>query len=296
MRCEQTLVAAYSDDRCADISVAGVQQIGDVRFYAQRLEPIAAHGYDADLVVKNTIPVVAGSALNQKYFGAAFDGGSVFYQAGLAGAPAGTGLPKNGRIASLGTVFQLQPFGANNAVFLKGGGPKTGHLKLTTPARFTSMAILASSAYGNGIGKVTLHFRNQDGNSMTVTTDYAAPDWYNIQSRGTTPDGNGYGAAIRGVGKLMVSNSHFSINAHTSGTPAWYVTYLNMANLAGHVNGASAVTRGLNLTGDTLESLTFDGSANKSGNTGIFAISGVQVGAPQPKIQQFGGRSQLAGR
>ena len=275
---------------------AGVQQIGDVRFYAQRLEPIAAHGYDADLVVKNTIPVVAGSALDQKYFGAAFDGGSVFYQAGLAGAPAGTGLPKNGRIASLGTVFQLQPFGANNAVFLKGGGPKTGHLKLTTPARFTSMAILASSAYGNGIGKVTLHFRNQDGNSMTVTTDYAAPDWYNIQSRGTTPDGNGYGAAIRGVGKLMVSNSHFSINAHTSGTPAWYVTYLNMANLAGHVNGASAVTRGLNLTGDTLESLTFDGSANKSGNTGIFAISGVQVGAPQPKIQQFGGRSQLAGR
>lgn len=271
-----------------------VQQIGDVRFYAQRLEPIAATGYTADLLVENTASLVGGSALKHTYFSDTFDGGSVFYQAGLAGAPAGSGLPVDGRIASFGTVFQLQPFTADNSVFLKAGGPKSGHLSLRTPARFTSMAILASSAYGNGIGKVTLHLRDQAGKALTVTTDYAAPDWYNNASRGTTPDGNGYGAAIRGVGKLKVSDSRFSVNAPSSGNPAWYVTYLNMANLAGRVNGASKLTRGLNLNGDTLESLTFSGPANKGGNTAIFAISGVKVGAPQPKIQQFGGRPESA--
>ena len=269
---------------------AAAQQIGAVRFYAQRLEPISARGYDANLLIKNTARLAGGSPLKHKYFSDTFDGGTVFYQAGLAGAPAGSGLPANGRIASLGTVFKLQPFGADNTVFLKAAGPKTGHLALTKPAPFTSLAILASSAYGNGIGNVTLHLRDQAGKALTVTTDYAAPDWYNNQSRGATPDGNGYGAAIRGIGKLKISDSRFSLNAHSSGEPAWYVTYLNMANLAGRIDGAAKVTRGLNLTKDTLESLTFNGPANKGGNTAIFAISGVKVGAPQPKIEQFGGR------
>ncbi len=134
--------------------------------------PLALSGWNRDVVVENT---AAGPPYTSYASELAPGEGTAFYQHGLPGTT--NGLPLSGAIASAvdGTMFQLQPYTANNALVLSSDTAiSAGTLTLVAPATYNSLAILANSAAGGGAPNVTRNF--PDGTS--VTTTYEAPDWF----------------------------------------------------------------------------------------------------------------------
>ncbi len=203
-------------------------------------------------------------------------GNNVFYESGLAGAPPGSGLPQSGQIISqyVGnsavafTTFQLQSYThGNNVLDLNSAAGSVGTLALSKAQKYTELAILATSLLGNAqsTGTVTLHFA--DGQS--VTTDYAAPDWF-ANSAGTTADGNSFGVAMNGIGRITPGTLTVS---GTPGNPDVYETILNLQSLS---NGTFIG----NYSADPLVSLTFS-QAGGTGATTIFAVSG-ETSTPEP--------------
>ena len=204
------------------------------------------------------------------------DGNNVFYESGLAGAPAGSGLPQSGQIISqyVGnsavafTTFQLQSYAqGNNVLDLNPVAGSAGTLTLSKTNKYTELAVLATSLLGNdgSTGTVTLHFA--DGKS--VTTDYAAPDWF-ANSSGTTADGNSFGVAMNGIGRINLATS---VVSGTPDNPDLYETILNLGSLS---NGISIS----NYTNETLVSLTFT-QAGGTAATAILAVSG-EISTPEP--------------
>ena len=262
------------------------QTISNFSFSSASLVPVAINGYNQDLIVPNSATLngngqsgYAGYVSKQS-----FDSdGNYFYQAGLSGAPTGTGLPASGMFTNDSITYQLGPTvgtgtTVSNALLLN-SSTTSGTLTLSQMGKFNAIALLAASANANSnsIGSVTLNFVGPTGQAITATTDYGAPDWFQ-HGTGTTPDGNSYWVALQGFNRVS-GNGTFD-TAYQSNNPELYTTYLNLADLNAMLNGSSSVTDGLNLSGDTLESLTFNGTASGAGSTGIFAISGYAVPAP----------------
>src|SRR6185369_3741723 len=132
--------------------------------------PIPLTGFNAALLAANTAaPGTPGAT--------AFDipNNYCFYQARL---PASTrGLPFTGNFASLldsGTAFLLGPYGVTNALLLGYNYPKFGTLTLSTPQGFSTLAILASSANGGGLGTLVLNFTN---GAKSPVLYFNAQDW-----------------------------------------------------------------------------------------------------------------------
>ena len=203
-------------------------------------------------------------------------GNNVFYESGLEGAPAGSGLPQSGQIISqyVGnsavafTTFQLQSYAqGNNVLDLNAVAGSVGTLTLSKAQKYAELAILATSLAGSAqsAGTVTLHFA--DGKS--VTTDYAAPDWF-ANSSGTTADGNSFGVAMNGIGRINPGSLSVS---GTPDSPDLYETILNLQSLS---NGTSIG----DYSADPLVSLTFS-QAGGTGATAIFAVSG-ETSTPEP--------------
>jgi len=204
------------------------------------------------------------------------DGNNVFYESGLAGAPAGSGLPESGQIISqyVGnsavafTTFQLQSYThGNNVLDLNSVAGSVGTLTLSKAQTYAELAILATSLVGgtDNTGTVTLHFA--DG--KTVTTDYAAPDWF-ANSTGTTADGNSFGVAMNGVGRIEPGSLTVS---GTPNNPDLYETILNLQSLS---DGTSIG----DYSADPLVSLTFS-QADGTAATEILAVSG-EISTPEP--------------
>ena len=239
------------------------------------LSPIEVTGFNQDSIIPaSTVPIGNPSGAVETVLRRG--GNSVFYESGLAGTPAGSGLPQNGQILSqyVGntnvalTTFQLQGYGAaSNVLDLNASTAATGTLTLPTAEKFRELAILATSLLGatNNAGTVTLHFA--DGKS--VTTDYSAPDWF-ANTSGTTPDGNSFGVAMNGIGRINLSTS---VVSGTPDNPDLYETILNLESLS---NG---ILTG-NYTNETLVSLTFT-QAGGTAATAILAVSG-EVATPEP--------------
>lgn len=236
---------------------------------AAPLAPVAVTGFNQNGIVPNSYTVTSGAAIPsnvaQPINGPGADNYALFTTAN------GGGLPANGQIVSSfagasaisgPTTFQLQPYTGNSVLNLNNSaGTGTGTLTLANPGKFSQLGILAVRDDGGATESVTLTFA--DGS--TVTTDFEALDWYG-PGIGTTPDGNNYGIAASGVGRISTTNSG------GNGGVDLYETVLNLTNLS---NGT---TFG-NYSGDTLVSLTFSDSST-SGATDILAISGSAV--PEP--------------
>ncbi len=239
------------------------------------LSPIKVTGFNQNSVIPASgIPTGGASASVETLLRPG--GNSVFYESGLPGAPAGSGLPQNGQIISqyVGssnvavTTFQLQSYGAgSNVLDLSSGTAAHGTLTLPAGEKFRELAILATSLVGgaDNTGTVTLHF--SDGRS--VTTDYAAPDWF-ANTSGTTPDGNRFGVAVNGVGRISLASS---VVSGTPDNPDLYETILNMGSL---FNGISTG----DYTNEMLVSMTFN-QANNTAATVILAVSGA-ISTPEP--------------
>ena len=208
---------------------------------AANMTPISVTGFNWDVVIENTAagpPFTAyASELNPGE-------GNAFYQSGLSGHS--FGLPVSGNFTSAigdGTVFQFEPYAANNALVMSTDtGVTEGTLTLTTPQMYSRIAAIANSASGGGVGTMTLNF--DDGTSFV--TNYNAPDWF-----------NNAGFALQGTERINVNSGAVSGNP---GNPRFYQTSIDLAGTLGATN-------------KTLASITFDQPSGPR-STGIYAVSG----------------------
>ena len=214
------------------------------------MTPIAVTGWNRDLVVEST-------AVGPPYTNYASEmnagEGNGFYQTGLPSYA--WGLPPSGAFVSMvgdGTIFQFQPYTANNALVLSPDtGLTNGTLTLVNPAIYAQIAVVAHSGNGTSpAGSLTLTFSD---NSKLVTT-YAAPDWFN----------NVTNVAWFGSGRILLSNGNDSGGLEN---PRWYQTTINIAALLGATN-------------KTLVSVTFGKAGALS--TAIYAISGQLASTATP--------------
>jgi hypothetical protein len=211
--------------------------------------PVALSGFNAGLLASNTATASNPTAT-------AFDipNNYCFYQLGLSGSA--RGLPLNGVFASQSdsaTAFQVGPFGVTNALLLGYNYPKFGTLTLAAPQAFNSLAILASSANGGGLGTLVLNFTNGTKSPVFV---FNAQDWFYTVTN----------VAIQGFGRLKLGAS-LTIEDNGNANPNLYQTTINLAAL------------GLTLP---ISSITFSNpaSAGAQQNTAIFGISGMPSSIP----------------
>jgi len=211
--------------------------------------PIAVSGYNAALLAPNTATAAQPHAT-------AFDipNNYCFYQLGLPGST--RGLPLDGVISSKvdsATAFQLGPYGASDALLLGYNSPASGTLTFDDPQPFNSLAILASSANGGGLGTLIVNFAN---GTHSPTFNFNAQDWFFV------PDN----VAIQGFGRLKLGAT-LTADDNGDSNPNLYQTTVNLASLG--------------LT-QAIASITF-AKPSDSGvqqNTAIFAVSGMPSDAP----------------
>ena len=142
--------------------------------------PVAVTGFNQDLVVETGIaPTFAGL---QSSITATMDGGiprtgSTWYAIGENASAPTTGLPMGTTFVSASdptTSFALQSAVGNNAIMLD-SSHISGSLSLTTPAVFSSLSLLTSSAVGPTTVGVTLEF--SDLTSLSLG-NFVVPDWF----------------------------------------------------------------------------------------------------------------------
>ena len=212
-------------------------------------QPISATGWNRDVVVENTASAPYSSAASS------FDvpNNYGFYQAGLGTST--RGLPASRSFTSLvdgTTVFQFQPYTANNALQLSASTSSAGTLTLTTPKAYSSLSVLAAAANsGASQGNLVLHFADA---SVSPTLQFNNSDWF------FQPN-----PAIMGFGRQDLGATTAEDNG--ASFPELYQTTLNLAALG--------------LSGKSIVSIDFtDLSSDPRESTAIFALSGTVV--PEP--------------
>jgi hypothetical protein len=222
--------------------------------------PIAVTGFNAGVMVPYNATVATPNATA---FDLANNWG--FYQAGLNGNAQVSsggglqGLPPSGAILSQfdSSTFQLGPYGGTNALMMGSTYPASGTLTLVTPQAYNSIAVLASSANGGGLGTMVINFTN----GTQRTFNFNAPDWYN----------NVTNVAIQAFGRIRLGQLTLVTEDAGWNNPNLYQTTINLAVL------------GLN---QAIGSITFTkppvGGAH---DAGVFALSGSLM-PPQAIITQ----------
>jgi predicted alpha-1,6-mannanase (GH76 family) len=204
--------------------------------------PITATGYNAAMLAPN-------SATSGTPGATAFDipNNYCFYQAGLNGST--RGLPPDGIFTSqldTTTVFQFQPYGTANTLVMGSPYSSSATLTLATPQAYKTLAILACSANGGGLGTFILNFTN---GTQSQVFNFNAQDWF-----GTTAN-----VGIQAFGRLKLTS--FGAEDNGASNPNMYQTTLDLASLG--------------LT-QAISSITFTKPASAA-TCGVFAISGIVV-------------------
>lgn len=142
--------------------------------FAQPFTPVTVTGFNHDVIAETgtssltttTIALDAVPASNRVMYTNAFR---------ITNGFGGGGLPDNGLITNAGDNYQLADYAGNNALLLQ--RTQTGDLTLTTPAKFSTIRVLAFTTEGTSLVNVKLYFT--DGTITNVLTNYGLPDWFN---------------------------------------------------------------------------------------------------------------------
>jgi len=207
---------------------------------AASFTPVAVSGYNYDGIVEHTaVPPYSSAAQS-------LDGPSnndALFEIGLPSATAG-GLPQGGlfNFTTNGNTysFQLGPYGNNN---LLRANP-SGALTLTTPAKFTIMAVLGFATqnnFGAGstelVGDATLHF--SDGSSTVYGRAIDLSDW-----QAASPlNPNVVTAAEGGMVNIAAGTAAAAFEA-TPGFPKLYVSLVTLT-VGDAAKNVTSVTIGL---------------------------------------------------
>jgi hypothetical protein len=184
--------------------------------------PLAVTGFNAGIIVPYNAPTATPQAT-------AFDipNNWAFYQEGLNGnaqiAASGQGLqglPADRLVRSQvdGSIFELGPYGGQNALMLGNGYPAAGTLTLTAPQPFNRLTILATSANGGGAGTLVLNFTN---GTKSQVFSLNAQDWYNTTAN----------VAAQGFGRVRLGQATFSTENPGWNNPNLYQTTIDLAAL-----------------------------------------------------------------
>lgn len=220
--------------------------------------PVALTGFNRDVVFEN----------RSKTSAIVFDDqATAWIEDGLqkyAGLPSHLFASRIPNVITRGkTLYQLQPFKANNVLLLTSENAQAT-LTLIKPACFRSLSIAAASSnarFVSGVGTLILNF--EDG-SASPPISYNAQDWWG-EGANNNPSRIFEAGVFRsenvGVNLLAqdvhvdVAYQHFNL----------YETPLDLSN----INGAD-------YTGHKLKSITFN-LVPGAFHTGIFAVSGVTI-------------------
>lgn len=183
--------------------------------------PLAVTGFNAGIIVPYDATTAAPQAT-----GFDIPNNWAFYQEGLNGNAqinaSGQGLqgfPSDRLIRSQvdGSIFQVGPYGGQNALMLGNGYPASGTLVLASPQPFNKLAVLASSANGGGLGTMVLNF--SDGTKSPVF-NFNAQDWYNVTAN----------VALQGFGRVRLGQGTFSTENPGWNNPGVYQTTIDLAS------------------------------------------------------------------
>lgn len=182
--------------------------------------------------------------------------GATWFQTGLTGSVAGTGLPAASTFASsndANTSYTFQSFTANNARMLGANvGGTTATLTLATPGAYSTLSFLTSTGGGSDTISVTLNFG--DGTSSISGLTFSSPDWF-----------NGSPIAANARDRVTPSTGNYDTGNTANNNPRLYQEDITLpAGALGH----PITSIGLSKPG--------------AGNTAVFAVSGTFTGVPEP--------------
>jgi autotransporter-associated beta strand protein len=227
-----------------------------VTFAYRQLLPIPTSGYNRD-VMWGASEGLTTNPSQQVTIGFDYVNNQIFYPSAAASlAGVGGGLPTNRVINSLvggGSTFILQPYNANNVLFLTTG--QSAPLTLINQGSFKSLNFLVSATNG-GAGVptgVTLNFADGTSTSTSITV----LDWFNQTTN----------VAAQALGRFTFDNETFDTAAGTLGSnnPRMY---------------QAAVTLSAADQLKTLQSITVQNNGTGAQAVGVFGLNGTSVGSP----------------
>jgi hypothetical protein len=212
-------------------------------------KPIAIGGLNQDLVVEKgaTVPTAAITGTMDNGIGAT--NGFTWYERGYNTGAADTGLA-GGQIVSVSDpshLYKFAPFTGSNAILLNDGNTSQT-LTLDGTAAYHTLSILTSTGGGNGTLHLLVH--HADGSTET-TASAASPDWF-----GNDP------TVVVANGRVDPSSNGF--DSVGSGNPRLYSADFTLTDFT-----------------DPITSIDVIRDAGTSGNTAVFALSGVES-LPEP--------------
>lgn len=240
--------------------------------YSQVFSPIAVTGFNQDVIAE---PPGTDATLNTTN---SMDlSNHIMYSAGFS---VNANLNNNGVIVNSGTIvsgtktWQLEPFTANNTLFL--GSAAVGTLTLAVPDSFSKLSLLAFSTEGAGSINVTLNFTNA---TSTNFGPFTLPDWF-----------GGAGAVYSGFGRCdRLSAPPFTISGFST-DPRFYSADMTLScadkqkqlqsitiTHASGTNGFIMAVAGVPYSFDTLRTIT---SATCGGNNGSVTLNVIGSGGP----------------
>jgi autotransporter-associated beta strand protein len=234
----------------------------------RQLLPVPTTGYNRDVIYgvgEGANTPIRSTADLKATVGFDIPNNLVYYSNGVPG-PANntTGLPKNLAINSLvggGSTFIMQPYNANNVVFIPAGGIAT--MGIGSPGSFKSVNLLTASTNGATTFTATLNF--QDGSS-TIVSGLSAADWFNgtagLAAGGGSNPNNVPGAISAGLDRYNFITNTFDNNTTN---PRLYQVGITLSN----ADSAKVLT-----------SITLASQATGATAFGVFALNGTTSGAP----------------
>ena len=216
---------------------------------AQTYSPIAITGFNQDVIAESgtssltttTMALDGVTVSNKVMYSAAFKTANGF---------GGGGLADNGTIVNATSTYQLAPYNGNNALVLPRA--QNGDLTLTTPAKFTSIRVLALATEGSALINATVYFT--DGTTAAGVTNYTVPDWFN-----GTPN-----LVVGGFGRCTRATPASGADAYPSNPSLYYVNI-----------PIACADRQKNVQKINIANITTAGSNAPFPNAVFFAASGV---------------------